>query len=410
MVIQPPLQEVLNLRDVVDQHLFGTRYTRFESLAGCHPDKYAKTATFTNGWIKRGRAESKSSDGMRPTAYSAYKSECRQTTDRDIEGINPRTFRAPLCSDAAPGWGYFRWMQDGASTAPSVVSATPYQDTGLLPSVPAALVAKARNKAISDAAGMEVNSAAFMGEIWTSSKMMAETLSRLAKAYKAVKKGNLGHAAVLLGVAKLNGRRLKGHSAHDRWLAFQYGWKPLMSDLYNMHGAITNALSQPDLLRVKATVVETYDVSQKLSSWRRTGSVECGVEIGVCYKVADAKLHAFNQMGLVNPLALAWELMPLSFVVDWFVSVGSFLENLSGHIGLEFSHGYETHFVRSKDLTMVYETHGRLGCVGVYPGFSIDNFAMRRNVLSEAPRPHVAIQPLRNINQVISAAALMKQR
>jgi hypothetical protein len=33
-------------------------------------------------------------------------------------------------------------------------------------------------------------------------------------------------------------------------------------------------------------------------------------------------------LGLTNPLNVAWELVPFSFVVDWFIPIGSFFDGL----------------------------------------------------------------------------------
>ena len=39
----------------------------------------------------------------------------------------------------------------------------------------------------------------------------------------------------------------------------------------------------------------------------------------IVYKNIE-KLLAVSQIGLINPLATAWELMPFSFVIDWAIS------------------------------------------------------------------------------------------
>ena len=49
-------------------------------------------------------------------------------------------------------------------------------------------------------------------------------------------------------------------------------------------------------------------------------------------KRIKATVTGFNQyiaMGLTNPAAVVWELMPLSFVGDWILPVSSYLEALN---------------------------------------------------------------------------------
>ena len=42
-----------------------------------------------------------------------------------------------------------------------------------------------------------------------------------------------------------------------------------------------------------------------------------------------------NQLGLVNPASVAWELIPFSFLVDWFLPVGKFLESYTDTVGMQ---------------------------------------------------------------------------
>jgi hypothetical protein len=40
-------------------------------------------------------------------------------------------------------------------------------------------------------------------------------------------------------------------------------------------------------------------------------------------------------LGITNPLLVAWELVPFSFVVDWFLPIGNYLESLDSLLGYE---------------------------------------------------------------------------
>lgn len=52
-------------------------------------------------------------------------------------------------------------------------------------------------------------------------------------------------------------------------------------------------------------------------------------------RIDNDAVAAFQQMGLVNPALVAWELVPYSFVFDWFISVGDWLTAVSALQGLE---------------------------------------------------------------------------
>lgn len=46
-------------------------------------------------------------------------------------------------------------------------------------------------------------------------------------------------------------------------------------------------------------------------------------------------LRQLNGLGLLNPALLWWELLPYSFVVDWFLPVGDVLTSLTAGIGMD---------------------------------------------------------------------------
>jgi hypothetical protein len=66
-------------------------------------------------------------------------------------------------------------------------------------------------------------------------------------------------------------------------------------------------------------------------------------------------LKAFmTQIGFNNPINLLWEIIPYSFVVDWFLPIGQYLEGLTNFQGLTFIDGCETRFTRQSALFDVY--------------------------------------------------------
>jgi hypothetical protein len=43
----------------------------------------------------------------------------------------------------------------------------------------------------------------------------------------------------------------------------------------------------------------------------------------------EEELSFGRSLGLTDPLSVVWEIIPYSFVVDWFLPVGTYLENLN---------------------------------------------------------------------------------
>lgn len=50
--------------------------------------------------------------------------------------------------------------------------------------------------------------------------------------------------------------------------------------------------------------------------------------------VRNENLATLNSYGLINPLEMAWQRLPYSFVIDWFVPIGTILGSLTAEAGL----------------------------------------------------------------------------
>jgi hypothetical protein len=113
--------------------------------------------------------------------------------------------------------------------------------------------------------------------------------------------------------------------------------------------------------------------------------------------------------GLTSPVSLAWELIPFSFVVDWFLPIGSAIQAFSAFEGLTFMSGYKTYFTKSNVLLKVSEnyTHVDVNPLNSYVlkdkgscfGFRV---TMNRSVLSNFPSP--STPKLKNPLSLIHAA------
>lgn len=62
--------------------------------------------------------------------------------------------------------------------------------------------------------------------------------------------------------------------------------------------------------------------------------------MGLQYRMNSEDRARLAQTGIDNPALLAWELLPYSFVVDWFLPVGNYLESLNAFSGFSFVSGW----------------------------------------------------------------------
>lgn len=187
--------------------------------------------------------------------------------------------------------------------------------------------------------------------------------SQLMLFTRAIIRRSPRQAALALGVdpAKVPRgvyRRTKGVSKAlgSTWLEWHFGWDPLIKDIQTSVKVLT---SPPSSKRIKVTSKVISTQSQKSGGapppvWgsyiaeliRGKVTTRCQAEVAV----TDPNLYMANQLGLTNPLAIAWEIMPYSFVIDWFANVGSYLNSYTDFMGLKVYNGTTTQVVRASCL------------------------------------------------------------
>lgn len=189
-----------------------------------------------------------------------------------------------------------------------------------------------------------INIGAAIGESRETVKMLIQTVWTLGRVLYAVRKGYWLAAADILGVSRRKVLNTSGIA--NRWLVLQYGWLPLISDAYALQEQLKEQLtSRHQLLSVTRTL--SSDLSPRsfftgLKSWDKvSGSASQTIRVQYWYRISDPWLHSLSQLGLTNPAGIAWELLPFSFVVDWFFPVGTFLSALDATLGTTFVAGAE---------------------------------------------------------------------
>lgn len=194
----------------------------------------------------------------------------------------------------------------------------------------------------------KVNLANMLGERRQTLSMMAEIVTSIAKALIAIKRGQLVKAfkSIFPTDAK---------TVANTELMYMYGIKPLLSDLDGMMEHL--AIPEKQVFDVIAN--KSIDIPFELEethSYRASPSCITRVyysgQVSVRYKVRceialPATRHA-SRLGLENLPALFWELTPWSFVVDWILPVGQYLQSLDSFSGLRVISAQKTIFWKEK--------------------------------------------------------------
>lgn len=239
------------------------------------------------------------------------------------------------------------------------------QGQSLEDSVIAALDARLLLKLTTALKDSSINMAQAVAERKQTCDLLAGTAKQIASSFAHLRKGDIAGAARDLGIVtpKRAGRRFKKSYAEDQakalssgWLALQYGWKPLLSDVYGAAEHLAKSHNNIIFKRqqVRGTVAhDKYTRRDDLTSamkgvnyraWQDKDSVT--IRYGVCYSASSPTIANLAQLGITNPALLAWELVPYSFVADWFLPIGNWLATLDATLGLQFLSGYKTVFRR----------------------------------------------------------------
>lgn len=219
--------------------------------------------------------------------------------------------------------------------------------------IPTWMVSRAETRCLKKLKDQNVNYAVALAESRKSVGLIGQTLHRVFAAYKNAKKFRWKAAAAALGIPRHTFKRGSKDLA-GRWLELQYGWLPLLSDMYGAYEDARRGIVALDTrISVKHTVRENLPENSRKTT---TLGMPCShvnegfrlVKVRLDYTVKADALKQASRMGLTNPAVVAWELVPFSFVLDWALPIGEWLDSFDAAYGLTFIGGSRTTLVKAK--------------------------------------------------------------
>jgi hypothetical protein len=203
-------------------------------------------------------------------------------------------------------------------------------------------------KAMDAVIAQKVNLAQFIAERQQVANLVADTASKLARTIMDLRRGRFQRALGHLGITRHRGKFTKDLA--NNWLALQYGWKPLLSDVKGAAEHLArNHFGRQYRLRATGTatgVTPAFSFNYGNQGWgdvilqwseRQTQS-----KTVFLYEVSNDAMREGRQLGLTDPATLAWELLPWSFVADWFLPIGDYIGRLTFDSGLQYVGGCTT--------------------------------------------------------------------
>lgn len=191
--------------------------------------------------------------------------------------------------------------------------------------------------------GSDFNMSVFLGEGHQTLRLLGDSAIRIAKSVHYLRSGDVAGTfrslfegttrKPLVGQKKeLFGKDASyvAKNASSIWLEIQYGWLPLLNDAEECAKSLAHALNVPFKQTYRAARVVEREFPQvagtvgPFSDKREAQATHSHVR-SLIARVAE-KPSVLAQLGLLDPELVAWELVPFSFVADWFIPIGQWME------------------------------------------------------------------------------------
>lgn len=266
-----------------------------------------------------------------------------------------------------------------------------------------------------------------VGEAPKTFGLIGQTATKLAKTLKSLKRGDVSSALSTLGLGggahkrnltrRANTARKRGRLrdfAADSWLEVKYGWKPLLQDIEDGAKATAEGwINEPADVVLQAgkrrqVPLRIQTVPAQYNADQLDGVFKSSLGYTVHLRVLDQATRNLQGLGLLNLAEVGWELIPYSFVLDWFIPVGAFISAQTAFAGTEFVRGCESEYIHRHGSVHFDEFYHKPADLKA----SNDGIYMRRDTLESIPSSTKILHPtsldrLMNFDKAITGLALL---
>lgn len=191
-----------------------------------------------------------------------------------------------------------------------------------------------------------------------------------------------------------------------KWLELQYGWMPLVQDVYAGAQALAKQLNEP---LVRSYRARRRRFLQYTAVTGISGEAQGYTRGQLKAILTEVDIVALN--GLMDPSSMAWELLPWSFIADWFLPIGQYLSARGMAQSLT---GTFVTTISTKEIHKIYayeqKTPGFLIKKGPASHYSVTT--VNRTVSTSLATPKPTFKPLADVpswTRAANAVALLTQ-
>jgi len=198
---------------------------------------------------------------------------------------------------------------------------------------------RARNRFLSEvrSAQTSIQSGVFLKEL-------KQTVNLLRRPAEAFWKLNNQYYSALYQRKRRVGPRKWWKDLPSIWLEYSFGWRPLMMDIDDAWGALNRLLEREYVMRVMGNGSDSKNLSETNGNYQPSAPIATKIQFrynsrkwekdtvrylgGVLVRATTTFSDKAAVWGF-NPeefLPSAWEILPWSFLIDYFVSIGDYLD------------------------------------------------------------------------------------
>lgn len=208
-------------------------------------------------------------------------------------------------------------------TAPGLMAPSPGSRVDEIKTLLADEISQSVNEAFSRVELSEAQILASLGELPETLRWLASLYRRFIRIYSLAK------------LKRLKLKRPSKEQVEEIWMELRYAVRPLIYDAVQCMNALQAHIDKSE--RHKATSVVLFDkqygtTSQEkvigneehgfFANWTSSGLETARIKSGVLFQIEES-LNTFNAVwGIDQPFESVWELVPFSFIIDWFWSIG----------------------------------------------------------------------------------------
>lgn len=171
-----------------------------------------------------------------------------------------------------------------------------------------------------------------LAETSKTTQMIERRARQTLSIVNSLRKMRLGEAARQLGISPGTVRK-KARDLSGLQLEISFGWMPFIADMYNAV-KVLNAPIPYGVTRGAATVKQDYVVLGDYLS-RATHKVVLRAYVAALLEVERPDLELASRLGLTNLPAIAFELIPWSFVGNWVFNFEEYLASFQDYPGIK---------------------------------------------------------------------------